>query len=360
MTACGVVLCQVTSRNKFMEMLELGVIAAYGLILLALVFDFVNGFHDTANAVATVIASGAMEEKKAIWMSAALNFLGAITTMMLGTTVAIFITKVIPKEQCSTAMIGSVLLAGLIWNLFTWWKGLPVSSTHCLLGSLVGGGFAAGGLAGINMHKVWEAVIALFVSPLVGFSICLVTAWAFHKLVMRARSRNKTAYTKALPNLQIFSSALVSFSHGSNDGQKTMGIIFLILTTQFGLAADAPMPMWVVFAAAAAIGLGTAIGGKRVIHTVARQLSHKAIDAEHGCAAEFCTAITILGGSYMGVPVSTTHVANSAVVGGCYGIHGPGHANLGKMREILLAWLFTLPVTATLAYLLYTVIQFFA
>lgn len=327
-------------------------IAAISLIVLALVFDFVNGFHDTANAVATVIASGAMKEKSAIWMSAVLNFAGALVTMLMGTTVAKFITKVVPESQCSMVLIGSVLLAGLIWNVLTWWRGLPVSSTHCLIGSLVGGGLAAAGLDGLNLHKVWEAVIALFVSPIVGFVLCFIVAKLFHKIVVTRSARHSNGVKKNLSRLQILSSALVSFSHGSNDGQKTMGIIFLVLTTQFGLAQTAAMPLWVVFAAAGAIGLGTAIGGKRVIHTV-MNLSHKRIDQEHGCAAELCTAATIFAGSYLGVPVSTTHVANSAVIGGCYGIHGPGHANLSKMKEILLGWVLTLPVTAVLAYLLY-------
>lgn len=329
------------------------------LIVLVLAFEFVNGFHDTANAVATVIASGAMEEKKAIWMSALLNFAGALITVLMGAAVAKFISKVIPEQNCTSTLLGSVICAGLIWNVLTWWRGLPVSSTHCLLGSLVGGGLAAGGIAGVDFHKVWEAIIALFVSPLVGFAFCLVVAWAFHKVVSTKNVRRQAFFKTALPKLQIASSALVSFSHGSNDGQKAMGVIFLILTTQLGLASTAGIPIWVVIACATAIGLGTAIGGKRVIHTVARQLSHKAIDAEHGCAAELCTAVTIFAGSFLGVPVSTTHVANAAVVGGCYGIHGFGHANLAKMKEILLAWLLTLPVTALLAYVLYNAMHLF-
>lgn len=335
-------------------------IIAIGAIVLALIFDFVNGFHDTANAVATVIYSGALKPRVAIAMSATLNLLGAL---LVGTTVAMFITSVVPVGVVSLHLVVSVLLAGLAWNLVTWWRGLPVSSSHCLLGSLVGAGVAAAGYGGINPASLEKAIVALIVSPIIGFIAAYILTWTLARVLSigakaavvetseKDFSRQKvTWFKKALPWLQILSSASVSFSHGGNDGQKTMGIITLILATSFASLGytTTHVPFWVVVAAASAIGLGTAIGGGRVIRTVGEKLSNKKIDAVHGCVAEFTTAATVFTASSMGVPVSTTHVLTSAVVGATEGLYGRGHTNMSTMKSVLLAWLLTLPVCGAL------------
>ncbi len=360
---------------------------AIGAILLALAFDFVNGFHDTANAVATVIYSGTLKPRVAILMSASLNLIGAL---VVGTTVAMFITSVVPGNAVSLHLVSSVLLAGLAWNTVTWWKGLPVSSSHCLLGSLVGAGIAAAGISGINLSALEKALIALIVSPIIGFVMAYLITWLLRlwfkrlqqasqaesdrdstlqltaervvdqadgKTPLRTkRKKNRVAgrpawFNRSLPWMQILSSASVSFSHGGNDGQKTMGIITLILSTSFASYGytTAHVPIWVVIAAASAIGLGTAIGGERVIRTVGEKLSNKPIDAAHGCVAELTTALTVFGASGLGVPVSTTHVLTSAVVGGTEGLYGRGHSNLNTMKSVFLAWMLTLPVCALLA-----------
>lgn len=345
-------------RNHLEESME---IVAIGAIILALAFDFVNGFHDTANAVATVIYSGALKPRVAIGMSATLNLLGAI---LVGTTVAMFITSVVPMAAVSLHLVVAVLLAGLAWNIVTWYKGLPVSSSHCLLGSLVGAGIAAAGYSGINPAALEKAIVALIVSPIIGFALAFIITWFMR---MAFSSRNNVAaivnpgkdsdngrpvwFNRALPWLQILSSASVSFSHGGNDGQKTMGIITLILATSFASLGytTSHVPFWVVLAAATAIGLGTAIGGGRVIRTVGEKLSSKRIDAAHGCAAELTTAVTVFAASKFGVPVSTTHVLTSAVVGGTEGLYGRGHSNLATMKSVFLAWILTLPVCALLS-----------
>ena len=322
-------------------------------LLLAVAFDFVNGFHDTANACATVIHSGAMKPRHAILMSGFLNFLGAAT---VGTSVAMFITKIIPDGKASVVLITAVLLAGLFWNVLTWWKKLPVSSTHCLIGSLVGAGLAAGGLEGIKYHEFEKAIISLFLSPVVGFAIAFVMAWLLNKVVVGMGKKAE----KALPWFQIASSAAVSYSHGSNDGQKTMGIMAMILAAAFaghGYAdATKHIPFEVVLVAAAAIGVGTMIGGGRIIETVGK-MSLKPIEPIHGCAAEATTALTVFGASTAGVPVSTTHVLNSAVVGGAYALHGSGAVDKKMIYTILKAWLLTLPVTAALGFGLYHVLN---
>lgn len=339
-----------------MDPVTMSAAIAIAAIVLALAFDFINGFHDTANAVATVIYSGAMKPRLAIAMSAFLNFIGAVT---VGTTVAMFITHVIPLEVATLALIVAVLLAGVIWNLLTWWLALPVSSSHCLLGSLVGAGIAAAGLSGVNLEALYKALIALVVSPIAGFLIALAVAYLLKRLVGADAEKRSPAVKRVLPGMQILSSAAVSYTHGANDGQKTMGVITLILATQFASHGFTltHVPFLVVIGAAAALGLGTAIGGGRVIRTVGEKLSLRPIDPVHGCAAELTTAATVLSASLVGVPVSTTHVLTSSVIGGTYGLHGPGHSNMSTMKKVIYAWLLTLPVTAVMSAGLYLVLK---
>jgi PiT family inorganic phosphate transporter len=326
-------------------------------IILSFAFDFVNGFHDTAHAVATIIYSGAMPPWMAIGMSAVLNFAGAV---LVGTSVAHFVASTVPMGIVTPPMILATLLAGLFWNIITWLKGLPVSSTHCLLGSLAGAGFATAGLEGFSHPAIYKALVALVVSPLIGFVLALALAWCFKLLLNKTSAGGKRggkeskSVQRTFKTLQILSSGLVSFTHGSNDGQKTMGLITLILATQFasyGYSIDT-VPLWVKLGAAAAIGLGTAIGGWPVIRTVGEKLSHKGIDPVHGCSTEFMTALTVFLASKAGVPVSTTHVLTSGVVGATYGLHGAGHANWHTLKKVGLAWVITLPLTFGIAFAL--------
>src|SRR3990167_571194 len=220
---------------------------AIGAILLALAFDFVNGFHDTANAVATVIYTKALKPRVAIIMSGLLNFAGAV---LVGTAVAKVITKIIPQDKLTLTIVVAVLVGALIWNLLTWYFGLPVSSSHCLIGSLFGAGVAAGGLSGVNWGELSKVGLALMISPLAGFTIGAILTWIVITLTRGTCTDNKQP--QFLRWMQILSSASVSFTHGSNDGQKTMGIITLILATQFaqfGYKYD-HVPLWVMIAAA--------------------------------------------------------------------------------------------------------------
>ncbi|MBK8225169.1 MAG: inorganic phosphate transporter [Candidatus Obscuribacter sp.] len=342
------------SFERLPLVMQIGVLC----IGLAIAFDFVNGFHDTANAVATVIYSGALPAWLAILMSAVLNYAGAMT---VGTSVAEFIATTIPRDVVSGPMILATLLAGLTWNLLTWWKGLPVSSTHCLLGSLAGAGFAVAGLNGFSHPAVLKALAALIVSPIIGFVLAFIFAKCMDFLVRHLSgkttsngveiARQSKVWRLIFKGLQIATSASVSFSHGANDGQKTMGLITLILGTIFvsyGYSVGI-VPDWVKVSAALAIGLGTAIGGGRVIRTVGEKLSARAIDPVQGCAAEFTTAMTVLYASKLGVPASTTHVLTSSVVGSSISLHGKQFANWSTMKKVGLAWLVTLPFTALLA-----------
>ncbi len=327
-------------------------------IFLALGFDFVNGFHDTANACATVIYTKALKPTVAIVMSGILNFLGAL---LVGTAVAQVITKIISADSVSLTIVVAVLLAALIWNLITWWFGIPVSSSHCLIGSLFGAGVTAAGVNGVQWHELNKVLLALLISPLVGFIAGALLTWITLKLSgdQEHDSVVKTPHPKFMRWLHVLSSASVSFSHGSNDGQKTMGIIALILAThfaQFGYTAD-KIPLWVMVAAATAIALGTIIGGWRVIRTVGTKISRERLTHDQGFGASMSTAIIILIATHIGAPISTTHTLSSAVAGGTIPVHGAGKLNAKTMQLIVLAWVLTLPVAATLASISYLILK---
>ncbi|MBS1992069.1 MAG: inorganic phosphate transporter [Cyanobacteria bacterium SZAS LIN-2] len=333
-------------------------IVAVLAILLALGFDFVNGFHDTANACATVIYTKALKPGVAIFMSGILNFLGAL---LVGTAVATVITHIIPASAVTLPIVVAVLLAAVIWNLITWWYGIPVSSSHCLIGSLFGAGITAAGVNGVAWGELQKVIVALLVSPLVGFAAGAFTTWLALTLSKEKEKdvKEKAQQTGIMRWLHIFSSASVSFSHGSNDGQKTMGIITLILATHFashGYSHD-HVPFWVMASAATAMAMGTIIGGWRVIRTVGTKISREKLSHSQGFGASMSTAIIILLASSMGAPISTTHTLSSAVAGGTIPVHGKGSLNPKTMKLILLAWVLTLPVAALLASICYFLLK---
>lgn len=340
--------------------MDLGTTTALLAILLALCFDFVNGFHDTANACATVIYTKALKPSVAIVMSGILNFLGAL---LVGTKVAQLITKIIPADTVNLSIVVAVLVAALIWNLLTWWFGIPVSSSHCLIGSLFGAGIMAAGVAGVSWHELERVLMALFISPILGFAVGALFTWLALKISKDQQDVGKKhqLHPKLMRWLHIVSSASVSFSHGSNDGQKTMGIIALILATHFashGFTTD-HIPIWVMLAAATAMALGTIIGGWRVIRTVGTKISREQLTHSQGFGASMATAIIILIASHLGLPISTTHTLSSAVAGGTIPVYGAGKLNLSTMKLIVLAWVLTLPVAATLSALSYLVMRVF-
>lgn len=339
--------------------MDIDTVVAVLAIILALGFDFVNGFHDTANAVATVIYTKALKPGIAIVMSGILNFMGAL---LVGTAVAQVITKIIPADSVTLPLVVAVLLAAVIWNLITWWYAIPVSSSHCLIGSLFGAGVTAAGVGGVEWHELQKVLLALLISPCVGFGAGAFTTWLTLKLSKeKERDMSKQTEQHALMRwLHIFSSASVSFSHGSNDGQKTMGIIALILGTHFaryGYKASV-IPNWVMAAAATAIALGTIIGGWRVIRTVGTKISREKLSHSQGFGASMSTSVIILIASHIGAPISTTHTLSSAVAGGTLPVHGRDKLNPTTMKLILLAWVLTLPVAALLSSISYLILRF--
>lgn len=338
--------------------IDLDTIIAVLAIVLALGFDFVNGFHDTANAVATVIYTKALKPGVAIVMSGLLNFLGAL---IVGTAVAQVITKIIPSDAVTLSIVVAVLVAAVMWNVITWWFGIPVSSSHCLIGSLFGAGVTAAGVKGVDTHELYKVLLALLISPLTGFVAGMVFTWLALQLSKDKDNPggSSQSHPKLMRWLHILSSASVSFSHGSNDGQKTMGIITLILAThfaRFGYTAS-DVPLWVKAAAASAIALGTVIGGWRVIRTVGTKISRERLSHAQGFGASMSTAMIIMIASAIGAPISTTHTLSSAVAGGTIPMHGAEKLNPKTLKLIVLAWVLTLPVAATLSALSYLIIR---
>jgi len=311
------------------------------VIGLAVAFDFINGFHDTANAVATVISTRVMRPWIAIAMAAVLNFAGA----MAGTEVAKTVGSGIVGATVPLGAISAALLAAIVWSLLTWYRGIPSSSSHALVGSLLGAGIASLGPRSVHWTVLWSKVaLPLLVSPLVGF---LVALWLMRLLARIFGSMPPARVGPIFRRSQIVSAAFMAFSHGSNDAQKTMGIITLALVSA-KLLPDFHVPTWVMALSAAAMAAGTFAGGRRIIHTMGNRLAQ--LQPIHGFAAETSAAAVIQVASRLGFPLSTTHVISSSIlgVGASKRLNAVRWAVASTMVN---AWLLTIPVTAVLGFL---------
>ncbi|MES2639428.1 MAG: inorganic phosphate transporter [Myxococcota bacterium] len=312
------------------------------VIVAALAFDFINGFHDTANAIATVVSTGVLRPRTAILMAAVFNVIGAF----LGTAVASTIGKdLLDPLQVTQQLVLSALLAAIAWNLFTWWFGLPSSSSHALVGGLVGAGYLHGGWGSINPAGVEKVVVALVVSPFFGFGAAFLGMIATYWIVRRMRpARINVVFRK----LQLVSAAAMAVSHGQNDAQKTMGVITMALVSYSGTIdplGKFPVPTWVVIACALAMGFGTAAGGWRIIHTMGSKIFK--LRPIHGFCAETSAALVLQVASHYGLPTSTTHCITSAIMG-AGATTRLSAVSWGVTRRILTAWILTIPVCAGL------------
>ncbi|MDT5360460.1 MAG: inorganic phosphate transporter, PiT family [Mycobacterium sp.] len=309
------------------------------VVITALAFDFTNGFHDTGNAMATSIASGALGPKTAVTLSASLNLVGAF----LSTAVAATIAKgLVDAGLVTLELVFAGLVGGIVWNLLTWLLGIPSSSSHALIGGIVGAMLAAVGTSGVNWKGVVSTVvIPAICAPLVAGLVATVGTWLVYRAV---RGVPEARTDKGFRYGQIGSASLVSLAHGTNDAQKTMGIIFLALIS-YGAASktDALPPLWVIVSCAAAIALGTYLGGWRVIRTLGKGLVE--IKSPQGMAAETSSAAIILLSSHFGFSLSTTHVATGSILGS--GVGKPGaEVRWGVAGRMAAAWLITLPSAA--------------
>ena len=320
------------------------------VIALAVVFDYINGFHDTANAIATSVSTRALRPEHAILMSAAANFVGALT----GTAVAKTISSGLatpPGGSTGQTIVAAALIGASIWNLITWRLGIPSSSSHALIGGLLGAVIVAVGTSAIIVDGVvGKVILPLAGSPIAGVIGGFLLMVILLNLFQRANPRR---INERFRRLQVLSAAFMAFSHGSNDAQKTMGIMTLALISAGILPPDAKVPLWVIVLAASAISFGTAAGGWRIIRTMGQRVVK--LDPVHGFAAETTAATIILGASQFGMPVSTTHVISSAIIG--VGASDRLSAvRWGVARNIVIAWVLTIPASAIVAALAYVVI----
>ena len=320
-------------------------VAVFGL---AVLFDYINGFHDTANAIATSVSTRALQPQWAIAMSAAANFVGALT----GTAVAKTIGSGLVTPQAEGGLVVAAALVGaIVWNLLTWRLGIPSSSSHALIGGLLGASAAGVGVGAWQVGGiVGKVIVPLISSPIVGFALGFALMVVIFHVFQRAHPKTMNDRFR---RLQVLSAAFMAFSHGSNDAQKTMGVMTLALVAA-GIIPEFKVPLWVIILAASAISLGTAAGGWRIIRTMGTKVVK--LDPVHGFAAETTAATIIFGASTLGMPVSTTHVISSAILGvGSSDRFNSVHWDVA--RRIGIAWVLTLPASGLVAALAYLVLR---
>jgi PiT family inorganic phosphate transporter len=321
------------------------------VVATALAFDFTNGFHDTANAVATSISTRAMSPRVAVGLSAALNFVGAFLSLQVAATIA---KGIVNADVITLPIVFAGLIGAIFWNLLTWYFGLPSSSSHALIGGVVGSAFAAeGGKAVIGSGLVEKVVIPGLMAPVLAFAVAGIGILIIYRIVGRQRP---SMVSRSFRLGQIITGSLFSLSHGTNDAQKTMGILFLALVANGNLTADADIPTWVVVSAATAIALGTYVGGWRIIRTMGSRIIK--MDPAQGFAAQGVGAAVILSASHVGFPLSTTHVANGAIIG-AGAAKRLSAVRWGVAGNIVVAWVLTLPASAAVGALIYAVVHVF-
>ncbi|MBD7946064.1 MULTISPECIES: inorganic phosphate transporter [Psychrobacillus] len=321
------------------------------VVFFALAFDFINGFHDTANAIATSVSTRALKPRVAVLMAAIMNFVGALTF----TGVAKTITKDIVDPftlQNGSLIILAALLSAIIWNLVTWYYGIPSSSSHTLIGSIAGAAISAAGFGVLNYNGFTNILIALVLSPFLALAIGFLMMSLF-KVIFKKGSLYGT--NKRFRIFQIGTAALQSFTHGTNDAQKAMGIITMALIAAQWQATD-DIQLWVRIAAATAMGLGTSIGGYKIIKTVGGKIMK--IRPINGAAADLSSAMIIFGATTIHLPVSTTHVISSAImgVGAAQRVKG---VKWGVAKKIVLTWIITLPISALVAAIIFQILNLF-
>lgn len=320
----------------------------WAVVLLALAFDYINGFHDTANAIATSVSTRAIAPKTAVMMAATLNFLGAMVSTGVAKTIGGDI--VTAPEMINGEIIVAALVGAIFWNLLTWWYGIPSSSSHALIGGIIGAvlisvgpeALQAGGIGKIFISLVASPILALVLGYIV-MKILLILFGRFSPIILNDRFRN----------MQLVSAALMSFSHGSNDAQKAMGIITLTLVAS-GQLQTLEVPIWVKIACATAMALGTAAGGWKIIATVGSKIFK--LESINGFAADLNSAITIFTATLLHLPVSTTHVVSGSIMGVGTAMRVRA-VNWSTARSMVFAWFITIPLSAGVSALAYVIID---
>lgn len=322
-------------------------------IVLALFFDFINGFHDSANAISTVVATKVLTPIRAVGMAAVGNLIGPL---FFSTAIAATIGKgiikmeLVPNDDILVMLVFSALVGAIIWDLITWYVGLPTSSSHALVGGLVGGGLASIGSESVNPIGVEKVVVFMVVSPIIG----MVAAFILTVFVIRAFYRvSPSRINRYFKNLQLFSAFFYSVTHGTNDAQKTMGIITILLVA-YGSLDTFDVPIWVILAAHISISLGTFFGGWRIVKTMAQRITK--LRPYQGFCAETSGGMVLASMAYLGIPVSTTHVISSSIMG-VGATDKLSAVRWGIARKIVGAWILTIPASAVMSFSAYLIIS---
>ena len=316
-----------------------------GLIAVALGFDFLNGLHDSANSIATVVSTRVLRPRDAVMWAAFFNF---IAFLVFGVHVAQTVgTGIVAADIVDARVIFSALMGAISWNLITWWAGIPSSSSHALIGGLVGAGVMRAGGEAIVWKGLLTTSAAIVLSPMTGFFLALMLVLSVSWLFVRATPR---AVDGTFRRMQLVSASLYSLGHGGNDAQKTMGIIAVLLFSQGQLGAEFYVPFWVVITCQAAMGLGTLFGGWRIVHTMGSKITR--LTPVQGFCAETGGAITVFAATWLGIPISTTHTIAGSIVG-VGAARKVSAVRWNVASNIVIAWVVTLPAAGLMAALFY-------
>jgi len=325
------------------------------VVLVALAFDFTNGFHDSANAIATVVATNAMTLRSALIMAAALNVVGAFFATAVAKTVEEGIIRQVGTPVDAQLLVLSALTGAILWNVVTWFFGMPSSSSHAIVGGLVGAGVTYGSTRNVIWANITDKVVLpMLLSPVFGMIVAAALMAGIYIVFQAVKKSRRDGIFK---KLQIAAGALMAFSHGSNDAQKTMGVITLALVGAKILPAGSAIPVWVIVACAITMGLGTLAGGHRIIETAGKKITK--LENESGFAANIASSLTILICSRLGLPVSTTHVVVGSITGAGLVHHRGKKINWGTWGNMSIAWICTLPGAAGFATITYLVLERF-
>lgn len=323
------------------------------VVVLAILFDISNGWNDSANAIATVVSTRVLTPLQAVILAAFMNVLGAFVSTAVAKTIG---KGIVDPALITQAVVASALLAGFLWNFMMTLTGMPVSASHALIGGLIGAAVAFGGIEVLNIKGLTKIFTALLISPVFG----IFFGYALMKFILKMFANfSPGVINKHFGRLQLLSSGFMAFSHGSNDAQKVMGIITLALVSGGFLTGEGgafAVPFWVILTCAVAMGFGTAVGGWRVIKTLGVQMLK--LQPVHGFAAETSATAIIFGASALGLPVSTTHVISTSIMG-VGATKRLSAVRWGVVRKIVIAWIFTLPICAGMGWLTYKVFLFF-
>jgi PiT family inorganic phosphate transporter len=311
------------------------------VIMIAFLFDFINGFHDAANSIATIVTTGVLTPRQAVIWAAFFNFIAfMVFSLMVAKTIG---NGLIDTDIVDAHLIFAALIGAIFWNLATWYYGLPSSSSHALIGGLAGAAIAKGGIAALKPAGFIKVAIGIFVSPAVGLAFGFLLALLMGLLLNKYPEET---LNKVFKGFQLASSALLSLTHGGNDAQKTMGIIAVLLFSSSLLGDTFYVPFWVIISCQTVISLGTLVGGWRIVHTMGTKITE--LNTMRGCAAETSAAIIIFAATECGIPVSTTHTVTGAIAG--VGLNnGLKGAHWAVLRRIFLSWLLTIPAAGIIA-----------